>query len=81
MSSKFASIIANCWTYIPARDNLVAKARDPPWEESWGSGKKPKRMHRIHCIPLLSDPVHLASAQYLSFLTMEPLQGVENDIT
>ena len=60
--------------------NLVARARDPLWEESWGSGKKPKRMHRIHCIPLLSDPVHWTSAQYLSFLTMEPLQGVENDI-
>ena len=38
--------------------NLVARARDPLWEESWGSGKKPKRMHGIHCIPLLSDPVH-----------------------
>ena len=36
-------------------------------------------MHGIHCIPLLSDPVHQASAQY----TTEPLQlqGVENDIT
>ena len=30
--------------------NLVARARDPLWEESWGSGKKPKRMHGIHCI-------------------------------
>ena len=38
--------------------NLVARARDPLWEESWGSGKKPKRMHGIHCIPLLSDPAH-----------------------
>ena len=28
-------------------------------------GKKLKRMHGIHCIPLVSDPVH-------------PLQGVEN---
>ena len=37
------------------RPNLVARARDPLWEESWGSGKKPKRMHRIHRIPLLSD--------------------------
>ena len=37
-------------------------------------------MHGIHCIPLLSDPVHLASAQYLYFLTMEPLQRVDNDI-
>ena len=31
-------------------------------------------------MPLLSDPVHEASAQYLNFLTMEFLQGVENDI-
>ena len=54
------------------KTNLVARARDPLWEESWGSGKKPKRMHGIHCIPLLSDPVHWASAQY-SNLTMEPL--------
>ena len=38
--------------------NLVARARDPLWEESWGSGKEPKRMHGIHCISLLSDPVH-----------------------
>ena len=38
--------------------NLVARARDPLWEESWGSGKKPKRMHGIHCITLLSDPAH-----------------------
>ena len=38
--------------------NLVARARDPLWEESWGCGKKPKSMHGIHCIPLLSDPVH-----------------------
>ena len=30
--------------------NLVARARDPQWEELWGYGKKPKRMHRIHCI-------------------------------
>ena len=37
-------------------------------------------MHGTHCIPLLSDPVHYASAQYLNFLTMESLQGVENDI-
>ena len=37
-------------------------------------------MHGIHCIPLLSDPVHQANAQYLNVLTMEPLQGVENDI-
>ena len=44
--------------------NLVARARDPLCEEPWGSGKKPKRMHEIH----------------LNFLTMEPLQGVENDI-
>ena len=59
--------------------NLVARARDPLWENSWGSGKKSKIMHGIHCIPLLSDPVHYASAQYLNFLTMESLQGVEND--
>ena len=45
-----------------------------------GLWEKSKRMHRIHCIPLLSDPVHWASAQYLNFLTMESLQGVENDI-
>ena len=44
--------------------NLVARARDPLWEESWGFGKKRKRMYGIH----------------LNFLTMEPLQGVENDI-
>ena len=31
-------------------NNLVARARDPLSEESWGSGKKPKRMHGIHCI-------------------------------
>ena len=28
--------------------NLVARAHDPLWEESWGSGKKPKRMQGIH---------------------------------
>ena len=44
--------------------NLVARTRDPLWEESSGSGKKSKRMHRIH----------------LNFLTMESLQGVGNDI-
>ena len=40
--------------------NFVARARDPLWEESWGSGKKSKKMHGIHCIPLLPDPVHQA---------------------
>ena len=44
--------------------NVVARARDPLWEESSGSGKKSKRMHGIH----------------LNFLTMERLQGVGNDI-
>ena len=44
--------------YSPPPINLVARARDPLWEESWGSGKKPERMHGIHCIPFLSDPVH-----------------------
>ena len=44
--------------------NLVARTGDPLWEELWGFGKKPNRMHAIH----------------LNFLTMEPLQGVENDI-
>ena len=38
--------------------NLAARTRDPLMEESWGSGKKPKRMHGTHCIPLLLDPVH-----------------------
>ena len=32
------------------------------------AGKKPKRMHRICYIPLLSDPVHYAGAQYLNRL-------------
>ena len=53
-SFKFLfTVNINCVWY-----NLVARARDPVWEESWGSGKEPKRMHGIHCIPLLSDPVH-----------------------
>ena len=47
-----------------SRANLVARARDPLWEESRGFGKKPKRMHGIH----------------LNLLPMEPLQRVENDI-
>ena len=34
------------------------------------ASKKPKRMHRISYIPLLSDPVHYAGAQYLNRLKM-----------
>ena len=36
-------------------------------------------MREIYCIPLLSDPVHMASAQAHCLLTMASLQEVEND--
>ena len=38
--------------------NLIDRARDPLWEDRWGSRKKLKRMQRIPA-PLLSDPAIL----------------------
>ena len=35
--------------------SLVATAHDPLWKESWGSEKKPKRMHRIHCTIIIGS--------------------------
>ena len=43
----------------------------------WEKAQKNAR-NSLHSITI--GPVHEASAQHLNFLTMEPLQGVENDI-
>ena len=47
--------------------NLVDRARDPLWEESWGSRKKLKRIHRIPA-PLQSDPATLGKRARLRFV-------------
>ena len=61
-----------------SRLNLVARARDPLWEESWGSGKKPKRMHGIHCTITIGSST-LGKRAIFKLLNDGAL-GVENDI-